>query len=273
MDILTTIINDTRLLIEKQKSTVPPAFLESLPSFSAPTLSLETTLREGPLSVIAEIKKASPSRGIICKDLDVASVAKTYTANGAQAISVLTEPLHFFGSLEHLSDARQMTDLPLLRKDFIIDPYQLLEARAFGADAVLLIASVLDAIQLRDLHETANELGLDCLVEVYDERELERINFDQVRIIGVNNRNLRTFEVDIAHSVRIFKHVPETLVRVSESGLKSPENLAYLEINGINAVLIGETFMRGVDPGAVLKRTLAETRRLAEVSSRLRLVV
>jgi indole-3-glycerol phosphate synthase len=181
--------------------------------------------------------------------------------------------MHFEGSLDYLATARRVTDLPLLRKDFIIDPYQLIEARAYGADAVLLIATALDPVQLRDLHQAADALGLSCLVEVYHLDELDQIDFDQVSVLGVNNRDLRTFEVDLSHSVRVFRHVPESIVRVSESGLRTGDDLAYLELNGIDAVLIGETFMRELEPGLMLRKTLAEARRLAEASSRLRLVV
>jgi len=269
MDILQKILADTREQLIRRKQTTPPAFLESLPSFSAPTLSLAESLRSGPISVIAEIKKASPSKGEICRNFNVEDVTRAYTTGGADAISVLTEPLHFQGSLEYLAKARQVTDVPLLRKDFIFDPYQIVEARAYGADAVLLIATMLDPVQLHDLHQAAADMDLECLVEVYHADELETLDLDAIKLLGVNNRDLRTFEVDISHSVRLFKQVPESIVRVSESGLSTGDNLAFLELNGINAALMGQTFMRNIEPGRILRQTLADSRRLTEASSQL----
>ena len=175
---------------------------------------------------------------------------------------MLTEPSYFQGSLDDLAAVRAQVALPLLRKDFVVDPYQLVEARAYGADAVLLIAAVLDAARLRDLHQTADALGLSCLVELYDVRELDRIDFDLVRILGVNNRDLRTFEVDVDHSLRVFAHVPQGVVRVSESGLRSARELAHLRRHGVDAVLMGETFMRADDPGALLGTLREELRTL-----------
>ena len=208
--------------------------------------------------MIAEIKKASPSKGLIREDFDPETIARQYTLGGAAALSVLTEPLHFQGHPDYLQTARAASPLPVLRKDFIVDPYQVLEARAWGADAVLLIAAVLDRTALNDLHDAASELGLACLVEVYDAAELDRIDFDRVRILGVNNRDLRTFTVDIGHSIRLFEQVPDTVVRVSESGLRTGADLARLQRRGIDAVLIGETFMRASDPGRKLRALLEE---------------
>jgi indole-3-glycerol phosphate synthase len=230
--------------------------LEQYPTYSAPRRSLEEALRRPGMQIIAELKKASPSKGVIRSDFNVADLAQSYQANGAAALSVLTEPDYFQGSLDYLPIVRRCTSVPLLRKDFIVDPYQLIEARAYGADAVLLIAAVLDRTQLFDLHQTADELGLDCLVELYELEELDKLDLDQVHIVGVNNRDLRTFNVDIDHSLRVFSHVPSSLVRVSESGLRTPEDLQYLHHAGIDAVLIGESFMRQPDPGAELNHLL-----------------
>lgn len=266
-NILTQIVQDTRRLVAERKAQTPGATLEAHPAFRRPTRSLAAALRQDHLAVIAEIKKASPSQGVIRPDFDVAAHARAYHANGAAALSVLTEPLYFQGALENLTLARAETDRPLLRKDFIIDPYQLLEARAYGADAVLLIAAVLDRHALHDLHQAATGLGLACLVEVYDRAELDRIDLDQVQILGVNNRDLRTFEVDIDHSLRVFAEVPPGVVRVSESGLKSAAHLAYLRRNGIDAVLIGETFMRAPDPGQALHALQTETQHLLETQA------
>ncbi|ARA92771.1 indole-3-glycerol phosphate synthase [Rhodothermaceae bacterium RA] len=270
MTILDAILNDTRALVAHRKATIPARQLMDRPFFHSPTLPLAPALRHDPIAVIAEIKRASPSRGLIRADFPVRELANQYKHGGARAISVLTEPIHFQGSLDNLALVRQTVDLPLLRKDFIIDPYQLIEARAYGADAVLLIAAALEASRLYDLHAAATELGLSCLVEVYDPRELERIDFDQVQILGVNNRDLRTFEVDVEHSLRTFAMAPDHVVRVSESGLgESADTLAHLRRHGIDAVLIGEAFMRAPHPGAALADLMEQTRRRLDQPLRL----
>ena len=252
MSVLDHIVEDAKVLVRSRKAAIPVSHLESAPGFHWKPRSLEAALRVEGLSVIAEIKKASPSKGILRPDFDPVGCAKAYEEAGAAAISVLTEPCHFQGRLDDLSEVREVTDLPLLRKDFIVDVYQLFEARAFGADAVLLIVAVLDRPHLHDLLQAAEALDLAVLVEVFDPRELDRIDFDAVRVLGVNNRDLRTFEVDVDHSVRVFAHVPESVVRVSESGLSSASELKYLRDHGVDAVLMGETFMRAEDPGKAL---------------------
>jgi indole-3-glycerol phosphate synthase len=255
--ILDQIVADTQALIAGRKRDMPLRLLEARPAFTRPTLPFGPALRQDELAFIAEIKKASPSKGVIRPDFDPPGFARQYRDGGAAALSILTEPLHFQGSLDDLEQVRGAVDLPLLRKDFIVDPYQLVEARAYGADAVLLIAAVLDRHRLSDLHQAAGALGLACLVEVYDLAELDRIDFERVDVLGVNNRDLRTFEVDIDHSLRVFERVPGTVVRVAESGLRSARELAYLRAHGVDAVLIGETFMRAPSPG----EKLAELRR------------
>ncbi len=267
MSILNRIIEDTRLLVETRKQRIPASDLERSSHFSAPTLSLVKALRKPHLTVIAEIKKASPSKGLIRAEFPVQELALSYKHGNADAISVLTEPKYFLGSPEFLKQVRRTVDLPLLRKDFVIDPYQLLEARAWGADAVLLIATVLDPQELYDLHQMANELGLSCLVEVHDPKELDTLDLDQVKVMGVNNRNLHNFSVDLNQSLRVFAHVPSSIVRVAESGLKTPKDLAYLRQNGIDAVLIGETFMRANDPGEALQKLLQETNHLLQATN------
>lgn len=258
MSILSRIVEDTRGLVAARRREMPPRALEERPLFASPRRRFEAALRQPGLGVIAELKKASPSKGVIRPDFDVVDLARQYEAAGASAISVLTEPLYFQGAPEYLAAVREAVDVPLLRKDFIIDSYQLVEARAFGADAVLLIAAVLDRAQLHDLHETAHALGLACLVEVYDAEELDKIDFDEARILGVNNRDLRTFAVDVDHSLRVFGQVPEDLVRVSESGLRSAAELAHLRRHGVDAALMGETLMRADRPGQHLKALLGE---------------
>ncbi|MDZ4699823.1 MAG: indole-3-glycerol phosphate synthase TrpC [Rhodothermales bacterium] len=267
MNILDRIVVATRDLVAERRRETPPAALEALPGFHAPIRSLEQALRTDELAIIAEIKKASPSKGVIREDFDVAAIARAYAAGGASALSVLTEPLFFQGALANLGIARGATSIPLLRKDFIIDSYQLLEARAYGADAVLLIATILDRTQLHDLHQAASDLGLEALVEVYDAGELDRIDFTQVRILGVNNRDLRTFEVDLGHSARVFASAPASVVRVSESGIETAEDLAFVRRHGCDAALIGESFMRAADPGARLAEVRAGLRALLASST------
>lgn len=265
MSILDDIIDDTRDLVERRKQNTPISELQERPFYDErEPLSLEQALKERGMSFIAEIKKASPSKGVIRDDFDPAAIAQQYAQHGAAAISVLTEPLHFQGSLEHMAWIRaHVPDTPLLRKDFIIDPYQLVEARAVGADAVLLIATALDPGQLSELHAAATELGLSCLVEFYTEEDLQKIDWDQVQILGVNNRDLHTFEVDIEHSLRIFDQTPKSVGRVAESGLSDPETLVRLRKAGVNGVLIGEHFMRADEPGEALAQLRADGKKIA----------
>lgn len=252
MSILDQIVDDTRALVARRKRIVSTRELELTPLFSRSTINFRKALDGDGLSFIAEIKKASPSKGVIREAFNPVAIAKAYSRADAHAISVLTEPLHFQGSLDHLAAVRAVTDRPLLRKDFIIDPYQLIEAKAYGADAVLLIATVLDKHQLYDLHQAADQLGLAALVEVYGADEVARVDFDQVSILGVNNRDLRTFNVNLAHSISVFGALPPGVLKISESGIHTAEDLLYLKENGSDAVLIGESFMRADDPGKAL---------------------
>lgn len=265
MSILDDIIADTRELVNRRKRETPVSELKQRPFYDdREPLSLVEALQERGMSFIAEVKKASPSKGVIRDDFDPARIAQQYAANDAAAISVLTEPLHFQGSIEHLAWIRaHVQDVPLLRKDFIVDPYQLVEARAIGADAVLLIATALDPGLLSELHAVANELGLSCLVEVYNREDLSKIDWDQVKILGVNNRDLTTFEVDVENSLRIFEEVPRSVGRVAESGLSDPETLVRLREAGVNGVLIGEHFMRADDPGHALSDLRSKAKQIA----------
>lgn len=265
MSILDDIIDDTRDLVERRKKETPISELQDRPFYDErEPLSLVEALKERGLSFIAEVKKASPSKGVIRESFDPAAIAQQYAEHDAAAISVLTEPLHFNGSLEHMAWIRaHVPETPLLRKDFIIDPYQLVEARAVGADAVLLIATALDPGQLSELHAAATELGLSCLVEVYAEEDLEQIDWDQVDILGVNNRDLHTFDVDIENSLRIFDQTPKSVGRVAESGLSDPETLVRLRQAGVNGVLIGEHLMRAEHPGEALSELRAEGKKIA----------
>jgi len=259
MTVLDRIVSDVQLTLNKRKRLVPLHQLEAAIETVKPEKDFQAALNAPGLSIIAEIKQRSPSKGLLRQPFDVRELAQDYSHASANAISVLTEADHFSGSLSHLSIASDHTHLPVLRKDFIIDSYQLYEARAHGADAVLLIAAILSTVQLRDLLILATELRLACLVEIYDPGELDKIDFDLVSILGVNNRNLHTFEVNIDHSLQIFELVKKDLIKVSESGLQSAKDLAYLHQRGVDAVLIGETFMRAKNAGKALQTLREET--------------
>ncbi|MDX1532192.1 MAG: indole-3-glycerol phosphate synthase TrpC, partial [Rhodothermales bacterium] len=217
--LLDQILDDARDRAERLKRTTPISALEGRDSFSAERRDFTAALRRDDLAVIAEIKRQSPSKGPLRPGLDPNALAAEYAEAGAAAVSVLTEPDHFAGSLRDLEAARRAVAVPLLRKDFIVDEVQLFEARAHGADAVLLIAAALDPVHLRDLQDAAHGLGLAALVEVHAERELDRLDFDRTQVLGVNNRDLRTFEVNPKRAERVFRHVPLETIRVAESGL------------------------------------------------------
>jgi len=207
-------------------------------------------------NIIAECKRRSPSRGVLRAEYEPVAIATAYEAAGAAAISVLTEPTFFDGALEHLTAVRSAVRLPLLRKDFVVDPYQLFEARAAGADAVLLIVAALDQEEMVALHRRAWDLGLATLVEIHDEAELTRAIDSGARIIGVNNRNLRTLTVDVGASDRLAARLPRDVVAVSESGLKSREELEQLAAAGYRAFLIGERFMTDPSPADAIRRLM-----------------
>lgn len=200
--------------------------------------------REGEISIIAEVKKASPSKGIIKKNFEPLEIAREYNAAEVQAISVLTEKNFFQGHEDYLIRIRQNLPIPILRKDFIIDIWQIYQSRCMGADAVLLIAAILSDEQLKKFQIVAGILGMQCLVEVHDREELERVLNTDAKIIGINNRNLKTFEVDLKNTERLMNYIPDNKAVVSESGIKSAEDMVYLKSLGVDAVLIGETFMR-----------------------------
>ncbi|MDR3666714.1 MAG: indole-3-glycerol phosphate synthase TrpC, partial [Ignavibacteriaceae bacterium] len=207
-------------------------------------------------AIIAEIKKASPSKGIICKEFNHRSIAREYTDAGAAAISVLTDKVFFQGDISFISDIRTDVSIPILRKDFIIDSYQLAEAKAFGADAVLLIAAALGKNQLRELYDEAYATGLESLVEVHNEKELESLDLSRVKIVGINNRNLEDFSIDLDTSVRLAAMIPPGITIVSESGISMREDIEILLENGIQAVLVGEGLMRSANPGEALRAIL-----------------
>jgi indole-3-glycerol phosphate synthase len=199
------------------------------------------------ISLIAEIKKSSPSRGLIRQDFNHLEIARSYSEAQVQAISVLTEEDYFGGNIVFLNEVRSVSNIPLLRKDFIIDSYQVYEARYFGADAILLIADLLTKDQLSEYMHIAQSLNLDCLVEVHTERELKKVLGMKVGLIGINNRDLRTFEVDLKTTERLFPMIPKETVVVVESGIKSRQDVLFLKILGVSAVLVGEAFMDALD--------------------------
>ena len=211
---------------------------------------------DGPIKLIAEVKKASPSRGVIRSDFQPLEIARTYEQHGATCLSVLTDVSYFQGSLDYLRDIRRAVSIPVLRKDFLIDHYQLVEARAAGADAVLLIAECLDDRQLRDLHAAARDLGMTALVEFYQPENLPRILDVGATLIGINNRDLRTFQVDLEHTIRMRERIPKECLVVGESGIRSRDDLMRLEKAGVNAVLVGESLMAQPDIGAAVRQLL-----------------
>jgi len=204
-------------------------------------------------AVIAEIKKASPSAGVIRRDFQPELIAESYAAGGAACLSVLTDQRYFQGANEYLQKARAACELPVLRKDFLIDPWQVYESRMIGADCVLLIVAALEPGRLQELHGLAMEIGLDVLVEVHDEAELERVPDGDLTLIGVNNRNLRTFSTDLAISERLRALIPESRMMVAESGIRTPQDVRRLLRAGIRSFLVGEALMRVEDPGSALK--------------------
>jgi indole-3-glycerol phosphate synthase len=217
----------------------------------------EASLRGASLRLIAEVKKASPSKGLLCPDFDPERLARAYETAGAAAISVLTEDAYFLGSLTYLQQVKACTAAtPVLRKDFIVDSYQLLEARLYGADAVLLIGAALNGTQLTRLRRETEELGMTPLVEVHDREEVQQALDAGATVLGINNRNLRTFEVRLETTYQLLDGLPETVVKVSESGIANRDDLARLEAVGVNAVLIGEALVTAADPGVKIGELL-----------------
>ena len=216
--------------------------------------ALRTKLAEGKPAIIAEVKKASPSKGVIRENFVPADIAKSYERGGAACLSVLTDLQFFKGSVAYLEEARAACSLPVLRKDFIVDPYQVLEARAMGADCILLIAAALQPLQMRDLEAYAHSLGLAVLVEVHDRDELEQSLTLKTPLIGVNNRNLRTFETSIETTIGMLDMVPEDRIVVTESGILSRVDVERLRAMDVQTFLVGEAFMRADDPGSELAR-------------------
>ena len=230
---------------------------------AAPALDFVGALQQrkaaGSIGLIAEVKKASPSKGIIRADFDPIAIAETYARHGAACISVLTDEHFFQGHLDFLRQIRSAVQVPLLRKDFVLDSYQVYEARAAGADAVLLIAECLEGEKLQELHHSIESLGMTALVELYDAANIDAVMACNPKLVGVNNRDLNTFEVDLQHSVRVKNGLPDSVTFVSESGIFTNDDVVMLKENGVDAMLVGESLMRSDDIGAAVKTLLGES--------------
>jgi indole-3-glycerol phosphate synthase len=241
--ILEEIVSQKRQDVEQEKRELPSAALKELISEREAPRDFKRVLSGDVIKLIAEIKKASPSRGILCPEFNPLALAKTYDQSGAAALSILTEANYFQGSIDYLDLVREEVNIPLLRKDFIFDEYQVYESAAFGADALLLITAILSQEQLKELLSLSHSLGLGCLVEVHNENELDMALTSGAEIIGINNRDLNTFIVDIDTTRRLRPLVPEGRIVVSESGINDREDIKKMRDWGVNAVLVGEALI------------------------------
>ncbi len=259
-DILEEIVAHKRLEVERQKEEMPPqklyARVEELMSDETERHSMRQSLAESPYGIIAEFKRKSPSKGWIHADTAPMDVVPLYAQNGASALSILTDQEYFGGSMDYVRQVRPHVAIPILRKDFIIDEYQLFQAKEIGADAVLLIAADLTLSECRTLAHTAHELGLESLLEIHSEKELDYVACE-VDMVGVNNRNLGTFHTDVQNSFRLSSLLPDDMLRVSESGISKPETIRLLREVGFRGFLIGECFMREENPGEALTKFLS----------------
>jgi indole-3-glycerol phosphate synthase len=257
--ILDQIVADSKLELEARKRSLPLAELRKVASGQPRPLDFTGALRGEGIQLIAEVKKASPSRGVIRTNFDPLEIARTYAANGAAAISVLTEPRYFQGSLSYLREIKKALGkkgLPLLRKDFIHDPYQVYQSRAYGADSLLLIVAILTSDKLEELLGLSHQLGMSCLVEVHNEAELEIALKSRAGVIGINNRDLNTFAADIDTTGQLRPLIPADKIVVSESGIKDANDMEKLRQWGVDAVLIGESLMSAPDIAAKMKELL-----------------
>ncbi|MBT8244393.1 indole-3-glycerol phosphate synthase TrpC [Winogradskyella sp.] len=249
MNILDKIVRDKRLEVDLRKSIIPTSQLEASVLFNRKTVSLATKLRNSNSGIIAEHKRRSPSKSIINNNLNVQDVALGYEKAGVCGISVLSDGKYFGGSLDDVLVARAACDLPILRKEFIIDDYQILEAKAYGADVILLIAAILSKAEIKQFSELAKSLTLDVLLEVHNEAELHKSIMPSLDMLGVNNRNLKTFEVSLETSKKLSELIPDEFVKVSESGISSVSAIKELKPYGYEGFLIGENFMKTDNPG------------------------
>jgi len=253
---LDKIIADKRDELKARKQEVPLAALEERATHRRVPLDFATALNQDQIQLIAEVKQASPSRGVLCADFSPVRLAREYAEGGAAAISVLTEANYFGGSIDHLAAIRAEVHLPLLRKDFIFDPYQVYESAAYGADALLLIAAILNQQQLGELLSLSYSLGMGCLVEAHNEAEIDRALHAKAQVIGINNRDLTTFAVDINTTRRLRPLLPEQQIVVSESGISSRLDVEKLKGWGVNAILVGEALVTAADIKAKIRELM-----------------
>lgn len=261
MNILDQIIASKKKEVALKKSVVSVAQLENSDLFNKKTNSLSKSIINSTSGIIAEHKRRSPSKATINNSFAVEDVVKGYENAGASGISVLTDMQYFGGSLEDLLLARASVQIPLLRKEFIVDEYQLLEAKAFGADAILLIAAVLTKEEIKQLSEFAQSLALEVLLEVHNQEELDKSSMPSLDLIGVNNRNLKTFEVSLQNSVDLINHIPNDFVKISESGITTTNDIKLLRSHGFQGFLIGESFMKTDNPGKSLEQFINQLKR------------
>jgi indole-3-glycerol phosphate synthase len=254
---LDRIIAQKREEVKQRKTVATMAYLQERIARQKPAVDFALALKGDHIRLIAEVKQASPSRGILTSNFSPTKLARTYAEGGAAAISVLTEANYFGGNIEHLAAIKEAVGLPLLRKDFIFDPYQVYESRAYGADALLLIATILSQGQLEELISLSHSVGLKCLVEVHNEGEVQRAVLSDAEIIGVNNRDLNTFAVDINTTRRLRPLIPKEKITVSESGIKSKRDVEKLGKWGVDAVLVGEALVTASDVRAKMKELLS----------------
>ena len=243
-------------VLRRQRATPEAALRQALATASAPrgfVAALRRAIAERGAGVIAEVKKASPSKGVIRPDFRPAQIAGSYERAGAACLSVLTDERYFQGSDRYLGEVRDAVALPLLRKEFIVDGYQIVESRTLGADCILLIISALSAKELSDFHQAAKDLGMDVLIEVHNEAELDRALALSPGLVGINNRNLKTFETSLETTFRLLERIPEDVLVVTESGIHSADDVAAMRKRSVNAFLVGEAFMRAEDPGSALE--------------------
>jgi len=256
--ILNEIVSHNMKELELKKRSLPMAELRRMALQQPPTLDLASALRGDNIQLIAEVKKASPSRGIIRPDFNPVEIARIYADNGASAISVLTETTYFHGSLNNLADIRNALHkkLPLVRKDFIFDPYQIYESRAYGADSLLLIVAILKPTELQELLQLSHELNMSCLIETHNEAEVEIALKSEAKIIGINNRDLTNFSVDIANTERLRPLIPSDRIVISESGIKERNDIERLRQLSVDAVIVGESLMSAPDIAAKMRELL-----------------
>ncbi len=256
-NILKQIVAKKSQRLIQRKSEFPEAdLIKKIDTSSPPRFFFKSINRPRRISLIAEVKKASPSRGVIRPDFDPCDIVKTYKETGVQAISVLTEEDYFLGDINYINKIKQLVELPILRKDFIIQPYQIYESRAFGADALLLITELLSQESLSEFLDLSKSLGMDCLVEVHTEKDIKKALKAKAEFIGINNRDLNTLKVDLRTTERLYPLIPKDKTVVVESGIKTYQDILFLKVLGVKAVLIGEAFMEASDIQARIREIM-----------------